>query len=338
MTDTSRISVVLPNYNHGRLVEGALRALLAQSLPPSEIIVVDDASTDNSRSVIEAIAHPRVRLLVNSQNLGVIRSLNRGLELVTGRYIYLAAADDLVMPGFFALAVKTLEQYPQVGLFCADAVLLDGDSDRFHGYRPVVRPFYGTGAASPAEATRMLRSFDNWILTGSTLFRGEAWRAAGGLDASCGSFADGYLSRKIALMQGFCYAPQVVATWRIFSGSVSRQSSLNLEKATEVLETVPARIRSDPAFPPWYAQLFRDRWRFAASRLATEATPINYAILDSMAESALDARVFKLIRKVLAGHLERLATLTWLTLRLRPYPLLRLIGTRLSRWLGVRGC
>jgi glycosyltransferase involved in cell wall biosynthesis len=336
----SRISVVLPNFNHGHLVEGALRALLTQSLPPSEIIVVDDASTDNSRSVIERMDHPTIRLLVNPKNLGVIRSLNRGLELVTGGYIYLAAADDLVGPGFFALAIKTLEQYPQAGLFCADAVLIDGESGRFRGYRPIVRPFYRTSAAESAEASHMLRRFDNWILTCSTVFRSDAWRAAGGLDETCGSFADGYLTRKIALMHGFCYSPRVVATWRIFSSGVSRQTSLNLEKATEILETIPARIARDPIFPPWYARVFQDRWRFAAARLAVEATPINYAVLDSMtATSALDNRMLKLNRQALSRHpaAERLVTLAWLAARLWPYPLSRLIATRLSRWFGVRG-
>src|SRR5580704_11116787 len=96
MTSVPGISVVLPNFNHGAFVGEALRALLSQSLEPDEIIVVDDASTDNSRSVIEGITakNPTVRLLVNPQNVGVIRALNRGLELASGCYIYLAAADD----------------------------------------------------------------------------------------------------------------------------------------------------------------------------------------------------------------------------------------------------
>jgi len=61
-----------------------------------EIIVIDDASTDDSVSVIRKIAasNPSIRLLVNSQNLGVIPTERLGVECATGRYIYLAAADD----------------------------------------------------------------------------------------------------------------------------------------------------------------------------------------------------------------------------------------------------
>jgi glycosyltransferase involved in cell wall biosynthesis len=341
MSKGSEISVVLPNFNHGRFLGEALRALLEQSPAPAEIVVVDDASSDDSLAIIEAVAarHPCVRLVVNPRNFGAIPTEKRGLELVRGRYVYLAAADDWVMPGFFALALRMLETNPQAGLFCADTVLVDGESGRRRGYRPVVRPFYRPHAAGPEQARRLLRRFDNWILTGSAILRRDALEAAGGLDESCGSFADGYLLRKIAVTRGFCYAPQLVAAWRIFPSSVSRQTALDVERATEILHTVPARIAADPAFPSWYADLFRKRWRFAAARIAAQATPINHAVLDAIAvESPLDMAMLKLLRRTLGWFpsLERIATLTWLTIRVRPYPLSGLIGSALSRWCGMR--
>jgi glycosyltransferase involved in cell wall biosynthesis len=341
MSDTSGISVVLPNFNHGKFVGSALRALLAQSPAPAEIIVVDDASSDDSLAIIEEIAarHPCVRLLVNPCNVGAIPTEKRGLELVRGRYVYLAAADDWVMPGFFALAVRMLEMSPRAGLFCGDTVLIDGESGRRRGYRPVVRPFYRPRAAGPDEARRLLRHFDNWILTGSTILRRDAIEAAGGLDESCGSFADGYLLRKIAVTRGFCYAPQLVAGWRIFSSSVSRRTALDVEKAREILRTIPAKIAKDAAFPAWYASLFRKRWQFAVARLATQAAPINHAVLDSMVvDSPLDLMVLKLFRRMLgrSPSLERIVTLAWLTMRIRPYPLSGLVGSALSRWCGAR--
>jgi glycosyltransferase involved in cell wall biosynthesis len=341
MNTSSGISVVLPSFNHGKFVGSALHALLAQSPAPVEIIVIDDASSDDSLAIIQAIAarHPCVRLLLNPRNIGTIPTEKRGLELVSGRYVYLAAADDWVMPGFFSLALRMLEMNPHTGLFCGDTVLVEGESGRPRGYRPVVRPFYRPRAAGPEEARRLLRRFDNWILTGGTILRRDALEAAGGLDESCGSFADGYLLRKIAVTRGFCYAPQLVAGWRIFSGSVSRQTALDVEKAREILWTVPAKLAGDPVFPAWYAGLFRKRWQFAAARLAAQATPINHAVLDSMAiDSPFDRATLKLLRRALGSFpsLERLATLIWLTIRVRPYPLSGLIGSALSRWCGMR--
>jgi glycosyltransferase involved in cell wall biosynthesis len=337
MNDPPGISVVLPNFNHGAFVGSALHELLSQSPAPMEIIVIDDASTDDSLAVIGQIAsaNPSIRLLANSENLGVIRTLKRGLEIATGRYVYLAAADDWVVPGFFSLALHMLSNHPQAGLFCGDAILVDGASGSHCGHRPVVRPFYRAGAADAEDTRRMLWRFDNWILTGSAIFRRDALLSAGGLDETCGSFADGYLLRKIALTSGFCYAPQVVSAWRIFPSGVSRQTALDCEKAMDILRIVPPKISGDPAFPVWYADLFCNRWRFAASRLATETNPINYAVLDSMAgDSPFDTRMLKLIRLVFSplGSLERIATLAWLAIRLHPYPLSALIATRLSRW------
>lgn len=336
------ISVILPNFNHGKFVGAALRALLSQSPAPAEIIVIDDASTDDSIEVIRAIAatNPSIRVLENATNLGVIGSQKRGLEIATGDFIYLAAADDWVMPGFFALALRMLETYPHAGLFCGDTILVDGENGRLRGYRPAVKPFYRAGAANGEQTLALLRHSDNWILTGATVIRRQALDSAGGLDESCDTFADGFAVRKIALMRGFCYAPRLVAGWRIFSDSASRQTAFDSIRAAHMLHTIPEKIASDPVFPPWYARAFRSRWRFAVSRLAVEATPINYAVLDAMAvESSLDARVLKRIRALLAraAWLERQVTLAWLALRLRPYPLSRLIASRLSRWRGVAG-
>jgi glycosyltransferase involved in cell wall biosynthesis len=341
MSDVSRISVVLPNFNHGKFLVSALRALVSQSPAPAEIAVVDDASTDDSLSVIREFAagNPSVRLIVNSENVGAIRSTKRGLDVVTGHYIYLAAADDWVLPGFFALATQMLESHSQAGLFCGETILVDGESGRHLGHRPIVKPFYRARAADPEEARRILRRIDNWILTGATVFRRDALDVAGGLNDSLGSFADGYVARKIAVTRGFCYAPRPVAGWRIFSSSVSRQTALDLDGATHVLRRVPEIISSDPAFPAWYAPLFRNRWRFAVSRLAVQANPINYAILDSMvSDFAMTARILKLVRRALAHapSLERVVTLTLLAIQLRPYPLWGLVATKLSRLRGYK--
>src|SRR4029450_4658824 len=71
----------------------------------------------------------------------------RGIALASGDYVSFPAADDWVMPGFFALALEMLDRYPQAGLFCGDTILVEGESDRCRGYRPVVKPFYRAGAA-----------------------------------------------------------------------------------------------------------------------------------------------------------------------------------------------
>ena len=158
----------------------------------------------------------------NPNNIGVIPTLQRGLQAARGKYIYFAAADDWVAPGFFELALRRLEADPDVGLFCGEAMLVDGRNNRPFAVRPAVRPRMRAGRIDVPRVRQLLRSTDNWILTGSTIFRRECVDWAGGFDARLGSFADGFIARKIALRYGFYFEPMIVASWVVFPDSVSR--------------------------------------------------------------------------------------------------------------------
>jgi glycosyltransferase involved in cell wall biosynthesis len=333
MNSRPTLSVVLPNYNHGKFIARALEALLTQEHAADEIIVVDDGSNDDSLDVIGRFAAKAasIRILVNRQNQGVIPALTRGLDAAEGRYVYFAAADDWIMPGFLKLAIEILEANPKLGLFCGEAVLLDGCSHAPFGIRPAVRPLSHGGAVTPEAACRLLKRTDNWILTGSSVFRRDAVIEAGGFDPRLGSFADGFLARKIALSCGFYYAPRVVASWVIFSDSVSRRTALDPAQARHALEAVPERLAADPVFPKWYPHIFQNRWRFATSRLALEAEPIDYSLLSTMGvRTQADRIVLAKICPRLPRKLARLTALAWLWFRLRPTTLTGLIRTALA--------
>ena len=129
------LSVVISNYNHAHYLPESLQAILSQSYRPLEVIVIDDASTDNSVDVIESFARkdPIVHLYRNEQNRGVFFSANRGLNLAAGEYIYWAAADDRVCPGFFEKSMDILAQYPQAGL-CSSLFKLIGENGEDKGW------------------------------------------------------------------------------------------------------------------------------------------------------------------------------------------------------------
>jgi glycosyltransferase involved in cell wall biosynthesis len=332
------LSVILPNCNHAALITRALTALLAQDRPADEIIIVDDGSTDDSLGIIKSWVErePTIRCLVNPRNLGVIPSLQRGFDVARGRYLYFAAADDWVMPGFFSLALDRLAAEPECGFFCADAVLADGKTGRHYGLRPIARPRFRQGRVTPERAAKLLARIDNWVLTGSTVFRRESVVAAGGLDARLGSFADSFLSRKIALLNGFYYAPEPVAVWCIFADSASRQTALG--GADEVLRVVPRAIEGDPVFPCWYAELFRRRWRFAVTRLALASDPVDRKLIVRLgARFPCDRVALTVIWSLMPRAPAHLAILGLLWLRWHPTALSRVISTALARRIGMRG-
>lgn len=90
----SRVSVIMPSYNRATLVGETIRNLLAQTLPPHEIIVVDDGSTDNSVEVIREFGRP-VKL-VQQANQGPGAARNTGLALAEGDFIQFQDSDDLL--------------------------------------------------------------------------------------------------------------------------------------------------------------------------------------------------------------------------------------------------
>jgi len=329
-----RLSVVLPNYNHAQYLSRAIDALAEQTTAADEIIVIDDASTDDSRDVLLQCQgrHPNLTVLINPQNLGALFALQRGLEAATGRYIYFAAADDQILPGFFSHAIEKLEAAPTLGLFCAETILLDGATGQRIGTRPVVRPLRMGGSLSAKEVEDLLKRADNFIHTGSSIFRRQAVVAKRGFVAEAGSFSDGMLARKIALTEGMWFMPTPVAIWHIHSGGLSRATALDRDKASDALITLPGLIKNDADFPPWYAELFKRRWRFGSARLALEQTPPDRDLLAAMAPNTpLDNIVVGTLSPFLQFRGARLAILAWLTLRLQPFRLRDYVVTALDR-------
>jgi glycosyltransferase involved in cell wall biosynthesis len=330
------LSVVLPNYNHSQLVGRALTALLSQEHPADEILVVDDGSTDDSLHVIGEIATkaPTIRILTTPSNTGVAPTLQRGLESARGKYVYFAASDDWVLPGFFELAVRRLEANPDVGLFCGEAILIDGRKDQPYTVRPATRARTSAGVVDAKRTLKLLKTTDNWILTGSSVFRRDCVVSAGGLNPKLGSFADGYMARKVAIRFGFYFEPKFTAAWAVLPGSVSRKTASELQKAQYFLDIAPTAIAQDSAFPDWYADLFRDRWRFATCRLALEASPIDKDFVLAMgARSTTESAQLRQALSLPNPQLARAATLVLLWYRLRPTALTALLKTMLAmRW------
>lgn len=333
--DEPLLSVVLPNHNHARYLSRAIDAFAAQDRPPDEIIVIDDASTDDSREVLARCQerYPGLIVLCNERNLGALRTLQRGLDAAKGRYVYFAAADDQVLPGFFHRAISTLERAPAVGLFCGETVLIDGATGRKIGTRPAVRPLRKGGALSGKQVENLLKRADNFILTGSSIFRRRALLEKSGFAIEAGSFGDGLLARKIALAEGIWFEPGAASIWHIHAGGLSRSTALDRDKAVDALTAIARLINADSNFPPWYAELFQRRWRFGSARLALDVALPDRELLAAMApDTGMDHAVVGLLAPLFRFRAARMVFLAWLTLRLRPFRLRDVAITALDRW------
>ncbi|WP_208857265.1 glycosyltransferase family 2 protein [Cryobacterium arcticum] len=122
------MSVVIPNYNYGHYLATAVQSVLSQAGVRTEVIIVDDASTDDSVSIATRLASSdsRVRVITRSLNGGPVATFNEGLAAATGEYLVRLDADDLLTPGSLGRSTAVAEAYPGVGFVYGHPVHFSG--------------------------------------------------------------------------------------------------------------------------------------------------------------------------------------------------------------------
>lgn len=126
------VTVLMPVFNGERHISNAIRSVLNQTFREFELLVVDDGSTDSTVSLVKAVADPRLRLIRNPENLGLVATLNRGLDEALGTFVARLDADDLMAASRLAEQVSFLRGNPSVPLVGSDARLID-ENDRWCG-------------------------------------------------------------------------------------------------------------------------------------------------------------------------------------------------------------
>jgi glycosyltransferase involved in cell wall biosynthesis len=119
LTSTRRpmVTVVVPCFNYGRYLTDCIRSVLDQEGVAVDVLLIDDASTDNSLEVASSLAaaHPEVRVIAHATNAGHVPTVNEGFAAAQGEYIVKLDADDLLTPGSLARSAALLDSYPSVG-------------------------------------------------------------------------------------------------------------------------------------------------------------------------------------------------------------------------------
>jgi len=262
------LSVVVPNHNHAPHLETCLSAILRQSVRPLEVIVLDDASTDNSVEVIRRIAaqHPVVRLVQNEKNLGVMPNINKGIELSRGEYVYVASADDEIVPGLFEKSLRLLAQHPQAAFCCA-----------ITEWREVASGLTWHMAAgmsdkpcflSPDGMVRLGKKGRLFIVTSSCVQKRGPLLKAGMFPPELRWHADWFAMYATGFRDGICFVPEILSTANILPGSFYQsghkrnqheQVLLNLLKllSSEPFADVAPRIRESGALCMFAVPLLR---------------------------------------------------------------------------------
>src|SRR5271157_1728445 len=132
-----RVPVVTPNYNHAQYLPRRIDSILCQTFQDFELIILDDASTDNSREIIESYGkNQRAKAIFNQQNSGnSFKQWNLGLIQAKGEYLWFAESDDYADLSLLETLVDRLDRHPNVGLAVCQSWTVDQDSKLLGNYR-----------------------------------------------------------------------------------------------------------------------------------------------------------------------------------------------------------
>lgn len=111
-----RVTVLMPVYNGARYLREAIDSILSQTYGDFEFLIINDGSTDESAALVESYTDHRIRLVHNDGNMGLIATLNRGIELSRGEYIARMDCDDISLPLRLAKQVEFMDQHQDVGV------------------------------------------------------------------------------------------------------------------------------------------------------------------------------------------------------------------------------
>lgn len=159
------ISVVLPAYNAEKYIQKSIDSILAQTYNQIELIVINDGSTDTTENIIRAYDDYRIRYIKNTKNIGLIKSLNKGIEEARGKYIARMDSDDICFPTRFEEQIKVLEADQEIGVVSCKSVLIDEEDRILHGSRTMFATTY--------KAIYFIMAFDCVILHPGVMAKAE---------------------------------------------------------------------------------------------------------------------------------------------------------------------
>ncbi|MEQ9448927.1 MAG: hypothetical protein RLN70_08475, partial [Rhodospirillaceae bacterium] len=177
--------------------------------------------------------------------------------------VYFAAADDMVDPRFFELAMTAVRRWPHVAVVSGALAFIDTD-DHWLGMERGALPSYRMSCISPARAARLIVRFDNWISGSAAIYRTSALRGIGGFPAQLQGLADSFAARILALKDGAVFIPHVLAYWRRTDVGFAAQTISRPDRAAAVERAAEALVATEfqALFPVPFMKRFRRRWTY----------------------------------------------------------------------------
>jgi hypothetical protein len=202
------VSVVMSVYNDDLYVDTAIDSILEQTFEKFEFIIVNDGSTDDTQDIINSYTDDRIRIIENNSNIGLTRSLNRGLEHARGRYIARQDADDVSRIDRLERQVSYLDRNPSVAMVGSGVALVDESGIIRNRRITLTHP----------TLSNILQK--NRFVHGSVLMRHDVLNEVGGYDNFFKTVQDYDLWLRIANRYSVRNIPAPLYQLRVHNGSI----------------------------------------------------------------------------------------------------------------------
>jgi glycosyltransferase involved in cell wall biosynthesis len=171
------LSVTVTNYNYGRFLSKNIESILAQTFDDFELIIIDNASTDDSLQVIKRYvdSDPRIRLITHDRNVGMLASLRESCDLARGRYrVHVDADDWVISPNAFQREISVLEANQHIAFVYSSMTLFGASEEKTNVSHP-----YPLDTVLPGElALEAILGFN--VNHSGMMLRLESYRESGG--------------------------------------------------------------------------------------------------------------------------------------------------------------
>ena len=235
--NSPRVSVCVPSYNHAPFVERCLKSIIRQSVPPSELLVIDDGSQDDSVTIIERILKdaPFPSELTKNQNKGLCATLNEALTKTQGEYFAYLGSDDIWLPHFLEQRLKLLAQRSHAVLCYGHAFLIDEKDLIIQSSETWRRAGYKDGDCRPM-LSRGISPVSSSVVYRRRGLEKYFWNENAGLE-------DYELYLQLAEDGDFAFDPRVLSAWRIHSYNTSRDPRWLLSEVLAAQQRVSQKLQ-----------------------------------------------------------------------------------------------
>lgn len=230
------LSICIPNYNNATFLRACLESALSQTSYPTEVIVVDDSSTDDSCAVIAEFGD-RVRFFKNETNQGQANTTTKAVELAKGYYCVILHSDDMLAPGFSRTLVPMLDANPTAVLAVGERLEMD-----HIGNTREITPFYNGDYFIPGTRQAKVFLFASFLPC-QVMFVRNCLFQAGGIDPAHTVNLDGLLWFRISLLGDVVYTQSPVGYYRSHTNSTTSQYNRTIDHMIEYYGTLKAMFQ-----------------------------------------------------------------------------------------------